>query len=39
MANTAAVYARIELELKTEVEVILAQLGVTPSAVVQMLYS
>ncbi len=39
MANTAAVYARIEPELKTEVEGILAQLGVTPSAVVQMLYS
>lgn len=39
MANTAAVYARIEPELKTEVEGILAQLGVTPAAVVQMLYS
>lgn len=39
MANTAAVYARIEPELKTEVEGILAQLGVTPSAIVQMLYS
>ena len=39
MANTAAVYARIEPELKTEVEGILAQLGITPSAVVQMLYS
>ena len=39
MANTAAVYARIEPELKTEVEGILAQLGVTPSAVVQMIYS
>ena len=39
MANTAAVYARIEPELKNEVEGILSQLGVTPSAVVQMLYS
>lgn len=39
MANTATVYARIEPELKNEVEGILAQLGVTPSAVVQMLYS
>ncbi len=39
MANTAAVYARIEPELKTEVEAILAQLGVTPSTAVQMLYN
>jgi len=39
MANTAAVYARIEPELKNEVEDILSQLGVRPSAVVQMLYS
>jgi len=39
MANTATVYARIEPELKTEVEGILSQLGITPSAVVQMLYS
>ena len=39
MANTAAVYARIEPELKNEVEGILSQLGITPSAVVQMLYS
>lgn len=39
MANTAAVYARIEPELKNEVEGILSQLGITPSAVVQMLYN
>ena len=39
MANTAAVYARIEPELKNEVEGILSQLGVSPSAAVQMLYS
>jgi len=39
MANTATVYARIEPDLKNEVEGILSQLGVTPSAVVQMLYS
>lgn len=39
MANTATVYARIEPELKNEVEGILSQLGVTPSALVQMLYS
>ena len=39
MANTASVYARIDPELKGEVETILSQLGLTPSAVVQMLYS
>ena len=39
MVKTANLYARIEPELKTEVEGILAQLGVTPAAVVQMLYS
>ena len=39
MANTATVYARIEPELKTDVEGILSQLGLTPSAVIQMLYS
>ena len=39
MANTATVYARIEPGLKNDVEEILLQLGVTPSAVVQMLYS
>ena len=39
MANTATVYARIEPELKHDVEEILSQLGLTSSAVVQMLYS
>lgn len=39
MANTATVYARIDPDLKTDVEDILSQLGVTPSSVVQMLYS
>jgi len=39
MANTATVYARIEPELKKEAEGIISQLGLTPSAVVQMLYS
>lgn len=39
MASTATVYARIEPELKTDVEGILSQLGLTPSAVIQMLYS
>ena len=39
MANTAAVYARIDPQLKSEAEEILDQLGLTPSSVVQMLYS
>ena len=39
MANTSTVYARIDPELKSDVEDILGQLGLTPSAVVQMLYS
>ncbi len=39
MANTATVYARIEPELKSDVEGILTQLGLTPSSVIQMLYS
>ncbi|MBR0230677.1 MAG: type II toxin-antitoxin system RelB/DinJ family antitoxin [Clostridia bacterium] len=39
MANTAAVYARIDPQLKNDAEKILFELGLTPSAVVQMLYS
>ena len=39
MANTATVYARIDPALKNDVEIILDQLGVTPSALIQMLYS
>ena len=39
MANTAAVYARIDPKLKSEVETILARLGVTPSSLIQMLYN
>ena len=38
MANTAAVYARIDPQLKQDVEAILNQLNVTPSALIQMLY-
>ena len=38
MANTAAVYARIDPQLKAEVEDILDQLNVSPSALIQMLY-
>ena len=38
MANTAAVYARIDTNLKESAEDILAQLGITPSSAIQMLY-
>jgi addiction module RelB/DinJ family antitoxin len=39
MANTAAVYARIDTGLKENAEGILSQLGITPSSAIQMLYS
>lgn len=39
MANTTAVYARIDTNLKDTAEGILAQLGISPSAAIQMLYS
>lgn len=39
MANTATVYARIEPQLKADVDKILENLGVTPSSLIQMLYS
>jgi len=39
MANTSAVYARIDTGLKDNAESILAQLGITPSSAIQMLYS
>ena len=39
MANTTAVYARIDTELKENAEKILSQLGITPSSAIQMLYS
>ena len=39
MANTTAVYARIDSELKENAENILSQLGITPSSAIQMLYS
>lgn len=38
MPNTAAVYARIDPQLKKEVEDILSRLNVTPSSLIQMLY-
>lgn len=39
MANTAAVYARIDSGLKENAESILQQLGISPSSAIQMLYS
>lgn len=39
MANTSAVYARIDTNLKENAEDILARLGITPSGAIQMLYS
>ncbi|MDO4620567.1 MAG: type II toxin-antitoxin system RelB/DinJ family antitoxin [Lachnospiraceae bacterium] len=39
MANTSAVYARIDTNLKENAEGILSQLGITPSSAIQMLYS
>ena len=39
MANTSAVYARIDTELKDQAEEILSKLGITPSSLIQMTYS
>lgn len=39
MANTSVVYARIDTDLKSSAEEILSQLGISPSGVIQMLYS
>ena len=39
MANTSAVYARIDTQLKENAEGILSQLGISPSSAIQMLYS
>ena len=39
MAKTSVLYARIDSELKEKAESILAKLGVSPSAAVQMFYS
>lgn len=39
MANTSAVYARIDSRLKENAESILQQLGISPSSAIQMLYS
>ncbi len=39
MANTSAVYARIDTNLKENAEKILQMLGISPSSAIQMLYS
>lgn len=39
MSNTTAVYARIDTNLKNNAESIMSQLGITPSAAIQMFYS
>lgn len=39
MANTTAVYARIDTNLKESAEAILSRLGISPSSAIQMLYS
>lgn len=39
MANTSAVYARIDSGLKEDAEKILKKLGITPSVAIQMFYS
>jgi addiction module RelB/DinJ family antitoxin len=39
MANTSAVYARIDTELKENAERILLKLGISPSSAIQMFYS
>ncbi len=39
MANTAPVYARVDVGLKENAEGILSQLGISPSEAIKMLYS
>jgi len=39
MANTSAIYARIDNGLKENAEKILSQLGISPSSAIQMFYS
>ncbi len=39
MANTSAVYARIDQNLKMNAEGILAELGISPSSAIQMFYT
>lgn len=39
MANTSAVYARIDQNLKMNAEGILSELGISPSSAIQMFYT
>ena len=39
MANTSAIYARIDTGLKENADKILNQLGISPSSAIQMFYS
>lgn len=39
MANTTAVYTRMDTNLKNSAEEILSQLGITPASAIQMFYS
>ena len=39
MANTTAVYARIDTNLKNNAESILSQLGISPASAIHMFYS
>ena len=39
MPNSSAVYVRMNPDLKENAEAILAQLGISPSSAIQMLYS
>lgn len=39
MANTTALYARIDSNLKENAENVLQQLGITPASAIQMFYS
>lgn len=39
MANTTALYTRMDTSLKNDAEGILAQLGISPSSAIQMFYS
>ncbi len=39
MANTSAVYTRMDTALKNNAESILSQLGISPSSAIQMFYS
>ena len=38
MANTSALYVRLDPQLKSDAESILSQLGISPSSMIQMLY-